>query len=336
MTDINKQANLQNDMLMQHFNKIIAKEQLAHAYLFDGPKGAGQEVIAQWLSMRLFCQNLINNQPCQQCINCQRIKKAQHPDVITVKSDKKSIKVDEIRILKQEFTKSAVEGNHKILIIQQAETMTISAQNSLLKFIEDPVGNVLIILLTENKNLLLPTIISRIQLVAFELPTLNELEKQLTNQGTRNEIRLALRLCGNLENASQLLQNPNLSKLTSLVWRWFNVVVRQELAAFAMIQTEFIPLIQDNEHQITADQVFDTIMFIFRDLLLNNETNELVFVDNHEALQTIRKHLSIEQRLNLIDLVLGIRKNQQMNISTQNILEGLTLEIFLSLENKHE
>lgn len=336
MTDISKEAHLQNDMLRQQFNKIIAKQQLAHAYLFNGPKGAGQEAIAQWLSMRLFCKNLINNQPCQKCINCQRIENNEHPDVITVKSNKKSIKVDEIRILKQEFTKSAVEGNHKILIIECAETMTTSAQNSLLKFIEEPIGNVLIILLTENKDLLLPTIISRIQMISFELPALVDLEEQLANQGTRNEIRLALRLCGSKEAASQLLENPNLSKLTSLVWRWFNVVLRQDLAAFAMIQTGFMPLIQDNDNQITVDQIFDTIMFIFRDLLLSDDINNLIFVDNHDALQIIRRNLSIEQRLNLMDLVLAIRKSQQMNINTQNILEGLTLEIFLSLENSDE
>lgn len=332
MTQISEQPVNENDVaLMQHFNKTIAKQQLAHAYLFNGPKGADQKVMAKWLSMRLFCQSLIDGQPCGTCSNCIRIKQDEHLDVITIKSDKATIKVDAIRLLKQEFTKSAVESNHKILIIERADTMTVSAQNSLLKFIEEPLGNTLIMLLTENKNQLLPTIISRTQVVEFELPKLINLEQQLVGQGTAGEIRLALRLSGNLVDATNLLTSPALGKLNNLVWRWFNVLLQRDLAAFAMIQTGFIPLIQDSDTPITADQIFDAIMFIFRDLLLIDQQDTVVYLDNKEALQILSSKISSEQRLQFIELVLAARGNQQMNISLQSILEALTLEILLKL-----
>lgn len=313
-----------------HLNQTIAKHQLAHAYLFNGPKGAGQEVIAEWLSMRLFCQNLNNNEPCGTCRNCQRIINGEHPDVIKVHTEQKTIKVDAIRLLKQEFTKSAVEGNHKLLLIERADTMTISAQNSLLKFIEEPIGNTIIVLLTENRNLLLPTIISRTQVIDFELPDLSILESKLSvSSATKGAGRLALRLTGNVDAAEILLQNPAFAKLNHLIWRWFNVLIQGDSAAFAMVQTGFIPLIQEADNQLTNAQLLDGIMFIFRDLLLVDEHQSLVFVDNQTQIVTLSQQLNLELRLQLMELVLKARSNLQLNIGIQNILEALTLEILL-------
>nr|WP_284706061.1 DNA polymerase III subunit delta' [Periweissella ghanensis] len=317
---------------MAHFNKTIVKQQLAHAYLFNGPKGAGQAVMAQWLAMRLFCQELNDGQPCGVCRNCQRIMAGEHPDVINVKSEKATIKVDEIRVLKQEFTKSAVEGNHKILIIEHADTMTVSAQNSLLKFIEEPLGDTVIILLTENRSLLLPTIISRTQVVEFELPGFAAVEEQLQAHYPLTEIRLALRLSGNVELAQTWLADGAITKLNNLVWRWFNVLMQGDGAAFAMIQTGFIPMLQDNELPFTASQLLDSMTFILRDLLLITDERPLVFEDNRQILSELGAKISLTNRLAFVDIVLQARQEQQMNINIQTTLEAVTLKILASLQ----
>lgn len=323
---------LSHQAMMAHFNKTIVKQQLAHAYLFNGPKGAGQEVMAQWLAMRLFCQELNEGQPCGVCRNCQRIMTGEHPDVINVKSEKTTIKVDEIRLLKQEFTKSAVEGNHKILIIEHADTMTVSAQNSLLKFIEEPMGDTVIILLTENRSLLLPTIISRTQVVEFELPGFKVVEEQLKAHYPLTEIRLALRLSGNAEVAQAWLENGMITKLNNLIWRWFNVLMQGDGAAFAMIQTGFIPVLQDNELPFTASQMLDSMSFIFRDLLLITDNRPLIFEDNQQSLAVLGQKISLPKRLAFVDIVLQARQEQQMNISIQTTLEAITLKILTSLQ----
>ena len=105
--------------------------------------------------MRLFCQNPDDQGfPCGVCNECRRIIEKEHPDVVEIEPDGQSIKVDQVRFLKSEFSKSAVEGNQKVFIIFAAETMTTSAANSLLKFIEEPVGNTVAFLITSNRNLI--------------------------------------------------------------------------------------------------------------------------------------------------------------------------------------
>lgn len=332
MTQSSKKQVFHNEKLMQHFNKTIEKKQLAHAYLFNGPKGAGQKAISIWLSMRLFCKELVDDKPCEHCQNCLRIKNGEHPDVITVKSDKATIKVDQIRIIKQEFIKSPVEGNHKVLIIEHADKMTISAQNSLLKFIEEPLGDTVILLLTENRNLLLPTIISRTQVVDIDLPKLSYLEKELQN-ATLGEKRLALKLTSNIDSAQNLIDNKSISKLNNLMWRWFNVLLQKDLAAFSMIQTGFVPLLQETE-DLTVEQIFDAIMFVFRDLLLIDEEEKIVFVDNEESIANFAKNIPQDIRLKCIELVLNSRSSEKMNINFQNMMEALTLQLLLTIQNK--
>lgn len=80
--------------------------------------------------------------PCGRCSECRRIADHGFPDVVEVAPDGASIKVDQIRFLKAEFSKSGVEGTRKIFIISDAEKMTASAANSLLKFLEEPSGDV--------------------------------------------------------------------------------------------------------------------------------------------------------------------------------------------------
>ncbi|MCM0598710.1 DNA polymerase III subunit delta' [Periweissella fabalis] len=328
----NKEQSMPNDqIIMAYFNKTITKQKLAHAYLFNGPKGAGQEVMAQWLAMRLFCQELRADQPCGQCRNCRRIKAGEHPDVINIKSEKATIKVDEIRLLKQEFTKSAVEGTHKILIIYRADTMTVSAQNSLLKFIEEPVGDTVIILLTENRSLLLPTIISRTQIVEFELPGFKKIEEQLKNNYQLAEVRLALRLTGDADIAQEWLTNGSITKLNNLIWRWFNVLLQGDSAAFAMVQTGFIPLLQDPELPFTANNILDSMMFIFRDLLIIEDSRQLVFEDNRQKLGILGQKIALTKRIVFVDIVLQARQDAQMNINIQTTLEALTLKILANL-----
>ena len=122
--------------IITRFQKILLNKELAHASLFVGPGGSGKMSIAQWLSLRLFCLHPQDNKPDLTCDECQRILSGNHPDIVYAAPEGRQIKVDEIRHLKAEFSKSAVEGNKKIFIIKDADKMTNGAANSLLKFIE--------------------------------------------------------------------------------------------------------------------------------------------------------------------------------------------------------
>ncbi len=162
----------------------IEKDRVAHAYLFEGEHGTGKRAASMLVAQSLFCTEIENDLvPCEQCVNCKRILNGNHPDVHIVAPDGLSIKIDQIRSLRAEFNKTGLESKKKFYIIIDAEKMTNSAANSLLKFLEEPYMQTTAILLTEQPQRILPTIISRCQTISFQsLPT-NVVTEKLINLG---------------------------------------------------------------------------------------------------------------------------------------------------------
>lgn len=103
----------QQPLLYQQLQKSFEHGRLAHAYLFEGDTGTGKKEFGLWMAKHVFCSNLIENNPCNQCNNCLRINDNEHPDVLRVVPDGQTIKVDQIRGLKAEFSKSGVETAQK-------------------------------------------------------------------------------------------------------------------------------------------------------------------------------------------------------------------------------
>lgn len=154
------------------FNNIIKNNTLAHAYLLIGN---GKE-LAQWITQCIFCKEKTG---CGNCANCRRIEHGNHPDVHFVAPDGKQIKVDQIRELQREGALKAVEGLKQVFIIDSADKMNEQAANALLKSLEEPLQDTLFLLIAENKNRILPTILSRVQQVKIE--EFNTLAQDLEN-----------------------------------------------------------------------------------------------------------------------------------------------------------
>ena len=149
-------------MLLDDIKKqILNKNKIQHAILFFGDDNKGFEA-AIYISKLILCQDELNK-PCEKCKNCNRIKKNIHPDVKVISSDqaKNSFHVDKIREIKSDAYTMPYDGKYKIYILKNAQNMTIQAQNAILKLLEEPPENVIFILTCNNKQELLPTILSR-------------------------------------------------------------------------------------------------------------------------------------------------------------------------------
>jgi DNA polymerase-3 subunit delta' len=164
------------------FSQHITANNLPHAILISGVKGSGKRELATWLIHVLQCNNLLSGellQPCFQCKNCNLLSKKSYPDHLQVSSDKASLGVDNIRQASLFFEKTAQIGRIKTVLIPDAETMTIAAANALLKTLEEPTANSVIILLSNERDTLLPTIISRCRLFEIRPPSGELLLKEL-------------------------------------------------------------------------------------------------------------------------------------------------------------
>ena len=160
--------------------KGLERDTLAHAYLFVGPPHVGKMTLATNLAQALNCAE--KERPCGNCPSCRKIAASNHSDVqvIRLSKDEKAadgklrteISIEQIKEMKHAANLPPFEGKCKIFIVEGAESLSSEAANRLLKTLEEPVGKVVFVLLTENDKLLLSTVVSRCQKVELmPLPT---------------------------------------------------------------------------------------------------------------------------------------------------------------------
>ena len=166
---------------MEQLMRSVQAGRIVHALLFVGPHGSGKRTMALLLAQSMVCTS--PDRPCGVCPACKRFLAGSHPDVKLVRPEKKSIGVDEIRDLIDALSLSTYEGGRHIAIIEQADKLTPSAQNALLKTLESPVGDVVFLLITDAPAALLDTIVSRCQTVRFSDLSVEDCASVLVKRG---------------------------------------------------------------------------------------------------------------------------------------------------------
>ena len=143
--------------------RTLARERVAHAYLLTGPPQIGKRSLALNFAQALNC--LDEEKPCGQCLACSKIAHGNHPDVQIIEGEGGTLKIDQMRTLRHEAILSPLEGRWKVYIIRQMEQATAEAANCLLKTLEEPPSNVILMLTASEAEALLPTIVSRCQVL---------------------------------------------------------------------------------------------------------------------------------------------------------------------------
>lgn len=145
----------------------LRNEKLAHAYMFHGPSGTPKKEAAYLLAKSLVCGQA--GFACEGCAVCDRIEHGNYADLLYIDGTVTTIKKQDIIALQHAFYKTGIEeGGQKIYIIDHAENATADALNSLLKFLEEPDGAMTAILIVEQLDRMLPTILSRCQMIPFQ------------------------------------------------------------------------------------------------------------------------------------------------------------------------
>lgn len=158
-----------------HLTHLLDAGRLPHALLFVGPPGVGKALLAQRLAARLACTGAVP--PCGECAGCLQVAAGSHPDLRVIGAPsaggrkdartKKEIGIDQARDLKRFVALRAIAAGRKIAIVDDADRLSIAAQNALLKTLEEPPGAAMLILVTASPGALLTTVRSRCQRIAF-------------------------------------------------------------------------------------------------------------------------------------------------------------------------
>ncbi len=195
-----------NEKVKELLNKSIEQNNILHSYLFLGIEGIGKSLFAKQFAKMILCENDIK--PCNKCKSCIEFENNNNPDFTMINNDEKVIKIDQIREMNKKITEKPITSNKKVYIINNSDTMTKEAQNSLLKTLEEPPEYAVIILIASNENKLLNTIRSRTIKINF-----NKLkDKELLEYMAKNNIEalknnMLLFADGSIEKVLKIKEN---------------------------------------------------------------------------------------------------------------------------------
>ncbi|QEA43974.1 DNA polymerase III subunit delta [Leuconostoc lactis] len=286
-----------------HFKQLIATNQLSHLYLFVGPSQPEKLAFSRYLAW------LMAGADERQAI---RIMADDHPDVkITQPSlpksgtgTKRTWKVDQIRALKPEFVTVAQESQRKVFVFDAIETLQAESGNALLKFIEEPAGPQLMIMLAENLNEVLPTIRSRAQIVQL-----------------RPEIALA-----QPDDES----NQWRKTMQPVLFKWFELMMQRRVEAFVYVQLQLVDALKEAPQQ----RLFLAWLHeLSRDTVVYGQIPDaqLHFPTLVGLYKTLRQQYSPQQLVRASDVIFADDRLSQTNVSLQTRFEKMVLEIAMAL-----
>lgn len=313
--------------VMKMLKNGLVKERVAHAYIFEGGKGTGKKDAALLFAKSLFCLQLQQYKPCNQCSNCRRIDSANHPDVHQIAPDGLSIKKEQIQHLQSEFMKTGVESNRKLYIIEHVDKMTVNAANSLLKFLEEPSSDTYAFLLTEQVHKLLNTITSRCQIISFRALTPEDLQDKLMEQNVPQAFAVLLaKLTNNFEEALQLYENEWFGLARKLVIQLNEMLATRPQQSLLFIHEKWMEHFSEKEQ---AELGLNMLLMLYRDLLsiqLDQE-NTVVFTDRFEQLKQQALQITQKRTIHDLEAILKAKNKLNSNMNLQLLMEQLVLDL---------
>ena len=171
-----------HENIIKHMENAFLSGKVSHAYIVEGEEGMGKKTLVKAFSKLLQCENPNGSRPCNQCASCKQIESGNHPDIAYVRPTKKTgYGVSDIREqVVKDIKVRPYQSRYKIYIIEQAELMTVQAQNSILKTIEEPPEYGLFFLISSNSHKFLQTILSRSVKMSFKPINTQKIEDYLT------------------------------------------------------------------------------------------------------------------------------------------------------------
>jgi len=290
----------------------LRTNRIAQAYLFAGPEGVGRKKTAIEVAKALNCRNKEQIEPCDECPSCRKIDKNIHPDVHLIDfawqaglleekpEQQTQIKIDVIREIQREISLKRFEGNYKVFIIDQAEKMSQSAMNCLLKTLEEPPENSLLILVTTSQDMLTQTIISRCQIIKFNRLMDSIIHKILTEK---------FNLSTNLDRITKFA-NGSVAKASSEDFIEKTEFVNELWSGLKSKEDDTINLLElskkiSHDSEQTKEFINNLLILIEQDLV-----NESRFSKVAEFILSCKRALRYNVNLNLLTDVLLLKTQE--------------------------
>ena len=294
----------------KYLSNSIKSNMISHAYMFEGPSGVGKNTMARELAATLLeMENLFNS-----------------PDYIEITPGGNSIKIAQIRKLQSDILVKPYKS-YKIYVIDEAQKMTVEAQNALLKTLEEPPKYAIIILITNNKESLLDTIKSRCEIIKFTPIPLVEVADYLTQTGVdKNRASLLANFSrGSMQKAIELSESEDFHIMRDEVQKYVETFLTGSMLDIMDIQSS----IEKYKDNIT--NVLDLLVNYFRDIMMvkeNVDSSMIINLDRLVFIKNMSTKITYSQLSKIIDIIEETKNKLRSNCNFNISIQVMTLNIY--------
>ena len=313
-----------HERIVEVFRRSVRSGKTPHSYIFEGVRGCGRRKTALALIQALFCA-AVDDDACGVCPSCRKVAGGNHGDIHFIEPlpDKRDISIDQLREIQRELALRPYEAPRKACIIEPADRMSVNAANSLLKTLEEPPGNAIIILLTENADMLLPTVRSRCQSIRFSSLSPENVRLLLERSGVAPDLAelLAPLSEGSMQRAGELDNSTLVERREALVGH------------LTALNLDRIGTIFDTAEEMAGNreetlESLDLLLSVARDTVyLNAGCSDIVNTTIRPALETFAAGFSLERALQMLSDIVETRRAVQRNANNKLALECLFMKM---------
>ncbi len=299
------------------FNSVN-RNKVSHAYLFETNNYENGFDLALAFAKYLLCPNHFSNtQNCNNCLQCSIIDKNDYLDLKIIDSDGLWIKKEQLDNLQVDFSKKSLTGGNQVYIINHAEKLNTQAANSILKFLEEPVPNIIAILVTNNKYSLLDTIISRCQVIS-----LKDGQVDLSNMSLIENIAHHL---FNSQNAiKEFVENPKNGDIINKVLEFVYYYEKNGIDTLLFSNKLWHSLIKEKEDITNALEI---MLLFYKDILTYKLKNKLEIFVIDSGIEYINKNNTSAKLCDKINLILKCKEKVKYNINSLLLIDSLIIEM---------
>jgi len=312
------------DMLKKH----VVNRTTRHAYLFSGPPGLGRRTLALRFAQALNCTNPVSaGIPCGVCRDCKQIELMQHPDLTIIQADSEggTLKVDQIREARKSLTLKPYMSKYRVAIFLRFQETNDNAANALLKTLEEAPSYAVLILTADNPEQLLPTIVSRCEVLRLRPLSIEEVKQDLINRGVDDErARLVAHIAGGRPGYARRLVEDDalLDKREERLNDLLTLLPASRVEKFAYADK----LSRDK------DSLRQTILFwlsYWRDVMLRTAQADtpLVNIDRNMEIEDLAGRMDLSSARTVVSRLENALQKMDRNVNARMLAEVLLLDL---------
>ena len=306
----------QQPLLYNLLVNSLKNNKLSHAYLFDiNDNSTAYNIIIAFVKFILCPKNYTNLNSCKNCSICERINSNNHTEFRIIEPSGMWIKKEQLMEIQEDYAKIGIEGKYRVYMIKECEKMNKQSANSILKFLEEPSPNVIAILVTNNVNKMLDTIVSRCQYIKLE-------KNELSNNTIVNMCNF---LCKTEEEKEKfLLMEKQLNYGNSLV-NFILFYEKNKYNTIIYIKDKWDFLFNSKE---VIEQTLNLMIIFYFEVIKYKISNKIsFFLDYKNEIDTVSKYNDLENLIKKVEILTENVEYLKFNLNTNLFINMILIEL---------